>query len=92
MDPTDVIRFGKKVNYENKITNMQVMEEHLRQMRSNFAQGKAMHESKRKQEVDFLNQVKELEVLESMRKKASIKAINEDFLNHNKSIQQERSD
>jgi len=45
-----------------------------------------MHESKRKQEVDFLNQVKELEVLESMRKKASIKAINEDFLNHNKSI------
>jgi hypothetical protein len=33
VDPTDVIKFGKKVNYENKLTNAQVMEEHLRQMR-----------------------------------------------------------
>ena len=44
MDPTDVIKFGKKVSYENKMTNMQVMEEHLKQMRSNFTMNKAMHD------------------------------------------------
>ena len=33
MDPTDVIKFGKKVNYDTKLTNDQVMQEHLRQMR-----------------------------------------------------------
>jgi len=33
IDPTDVIKFGKKVNYEIKTTNDQIMEEHLRQMR-----------------------------------------------------------
>jgi hypothetical protein len=33
MDPTDVIKFGKKVNYDTRLTNNQVMEEHLRQMR-----------------------------------------------------------
>ena len=30
IDPTDVIKFGKRVNYENKLTTDQVMEEHLK--------------------------------------------------------------
>lgn len=59
------------------------MEDHLKQMRSNFNMNKAMHDIQRKQEMDFLNQVKELESLENMRKKASIKAINNEFLNRN---------
>ena len=29
-DPTDIVKFGKKVNYENKLTSDAVMEEHLR--------------------------------------------------------------
>lgn len=33
IDPTDVIKFGKKVNYEHKMTNAQIMEDHLKQMR-----------------------------------------------------------
>ncbi len=33
IDPTDVIKFGKKVNYENRMTSTQVMEDHLKQMR-----------------------------------------------------------
>lgn len=30
IDPTDVIKFGKRVNYENKLTTDQVMEDHLK--------------------------------------------------------------
>lgn len=71
MDPTDVIRFGKKVNYEQKMTNQHVMEDHLKQMRNKYMDNKTVHEMKRKQEMDFLNQVKQLEELEQQRKIAS---------------------
>jgi hypothetical protein len=30
VDPTDIVKFGKKVNYESKMNNEQIMEEHLR--------------------------------------------------------------
>lgn len=30
VDPTDIIKFGKRVNYESKLTNDIVMEEHLK--------------------------------------------------------------
>jgi hypothetical protein len=33
VDPTDVVKFGKKVNYESKLNSEMVMEEHLKQMR-----------------------------------------------------------
>lgn len=29
VDPTDIVRFGKRVNYENKLTSDVVMEDHL---------------------------------------------------------------
>jgi hypothetical protein len=48
IDPTDVIKFGKKVNYENKATNDQVMEEHLRQMRDKMEYSKLNQDLKRK--------------------------------------------
>lgn len=48
IDPTDVIKFGKKVNYENKATNDQIMEEHLRQMREKMEVNKLSHDLKRK--------------------------------------------
>ena len=33
VDPTDILKFGKRVNYESKLTSDVVMEEHLSQMR-----------------------------------------------------------
>ena len=33
VDPTDIVKFGKRVNYEQKLTSDVVMEEHLSQMR-----------------------------------------------------------
>lgn len=31
-DPTDVVKFGRRVNYENKDTSQGVMEKHLAQI------------------------------------------------------------
>lgn len=89
IDPTDVIKFGKKVNYESKTTSNQVMEEHLKQMRDKLNNNRNQHEVKRKQERDFLHQVRELENLERSRKLASVKAINEDFVYYNANLQDE---
>jgi hypothetical protein len=47
------------------------MEDHLKQMRNKYMDNKTVHEMKRKQEMDFLNQVKQLEELEQQRKIAS---------------------
>ena len=30
VDPTDVIKFGKRVNYENKITHEELMDDHIK--------------------------------------------------------------
>ena len=64
IDPTDIIKFGKKVNYEAKLNNEMVMMEHLRQMREKMEMGKQHHDGKRKQEKEFLAHIKQLEELE----------------------------
>ena len=38
VDPTDVVKFGKRVNYESKLTSDVVMDEHLKQMRDKLSQ------------------------------------------------------
>ena len=58
IDPTDVIKFGKKVNYETKTSNDQVMEEPLRQMREKMEYSKLNQDMKRKQEKEFLAHIK----------------------------------
>jgi hypothetical protein len=63
-DPTDIFKFGKKVNYESKINSEMVMEEHLRQMREKMDMNKNNSDLRRKQEKDFLAHIKELEQLE----------------------------
>jgi hypothetical protein len=63
-DPTDIFKFGKKVNYESKDNSEMVMEEHLRQMREKMEMNKNNSDLKRKQEKEFLAHIKELEQLE----------------------------
>ena len=48
VDPTDIVKFGKRVNYENKVTSDAVMDEHLKQMRDKLSQQKSAHQVKRK--------------------------------------------
>jgi hypothetical protein len=72
IDPTDVIKFGKRVNYENKVTSEQVMEDHLKQMRTRVMKDKQKQSLKLKDEMEFLTQMKDLEDLENIRKIANI--------------------
>mmetsp|Transcript_6386 Transcript_6386/g.10350 ORF Transcript_6386/g.10350 Transcript_6386/m.10350 type:complete len:91 (+) Transcript_6386:632-904(+) len=58
IDPTDVVRFGKKVNYESKLSNDEIMQEHLRQMREKMELSKISQDIKRKQEREFLAHIK----------------------------------
>jgi hypothetical protein len=44
----EVIKFGKKVNYELKLTNDEIMEDHLRKMREKLQKTKYDNENKRK--------------------------------------------
>jgi hypothetical protein len=46
-----VIKFGKKVNYETKDTNNQVMEEHLKQMREKMQVSDFHKDIKRQEEL-----------------------------------------
>lgn len=92
VDPTDIVKFGKKVNYESKMNNEQIMEEHLRQMREKMEQGKQTSDIKRKQEKEFLAHIKELEELEKQRQKFGKNAINQDFVYYNAKIQNENSE
>ena len=48
IDPTDVVKFGKKVDYENKPTSDMIMQEHLRQMREKMEMSKLSMDIKRK--------------------------------------------
>ena len=50
------------------------------------------HEIKRKQEKDFLNQVRELENLEQARKLAAVQAINQDFIYYNENLKKENQE
>lgn len=88
-DPTDVIRFGKRVNYEHKLTSQGVMEEHLKQIQEKMQLNKQQHEFKRRQELEYLNQVKELDALEKARVHAGRKALNEDFMYYNENLKNE---
>ena len=92
VDPTDIVRFGKRVNYENKLTSDAVMEEHLSQMREKMNQQKAALAMKKKQEMEFLEHIRKLDELEHSRQAASKKAINSDFVYYNGQIQAENQD
>ena len=89
MDPTDVIKFGKKVNYESKETKDMVMEEHLRQMRCKMELAQVCKDRKKKQEKEFLEHIKELEKLDKARYSNGRKMIKNDFLDVNGKIQLE---
>ena len=83
IDPTDVIKFGKRVNYESKLTSDVVMEEHLKQMREKMENSKVSLQMRRQQEKEFLAHINKLEELEKFRHNESKKAINDDFMSFN---------
>lgn len=86
----EVIRFGKKVNYELKLTNDEIMQDHLKKMRERMSKNKNDHDTKRKQEKEFLDQIASIERLEQQRKLFSKRTLNEDFKSVNDNIMLKR--
>lgn len=52
---TDVVRFGKKVDYYSKVTNDQLMQDHLRQIRDKMSHTSNQKQLRRQQEKEFLD-------------------------------------
>lgn len=53
----DLARFGKKVDYSYKVSNNELMEEHLKQIRCKLDTQRGSHIVKRQQEKEFLEQL-----------------------------------
>ena len=86
------VRFGKKVNYANKLTKDDVLEAHLQQMRRNEENNRAQKELKRRQEQDFLERIKSLEEMEQTRIRNGLEAMRKDQNAANEIIAQEKKD
>jgi len=83
------VRFGKRVSYDSRVTQQEVMEEHLRQMRINLLNNQNHQSLKLKQEKEFLDQIKLLDEIEKSRKKETELAKIQDFKNSNLNINKE---
>ena len=54
---SDFLRFGKRITFGPNVTNAEVLEEHLRQMRENRDQLVQARENKLREEKDYLERV-----------------------------------
>ena len=65
IDPTnsvaDLVRFGKRVTINNKMTNDEIMDEHLKQIRNNVESNRMQKELRRKHDLEFLEHIKNLD-------------------------------
>ena len=57
-EPGDILKFGKKITFGNKLTNEDVLEAHLSQMREKIDTRKLEKEAKLKEERDALQRIK----------------------------------
>jgi len=54
----DLVRFGRRVNFGNKLTNYDLLEDHLKDMREHLIKKKQERNSQLAQDREFLNSVK----------------------------------
>lgn len=57
-DPGDILKFGKRITFGSKLTNEDVLEAHLSQMREKLDTRKLEKEAKLKEERDALQRIK----------------------------------
>ena len=57
-DPADILKFGKRITFGSKLTNEDVLEAHLSQMREKLDTRKLEKEAKLKEERDALQRIK----------------------------------
>lgn len=73
-------RFGKKVNYETKYSNEQLMQDHINQIKQKLDNKKASKSEKLEQELEFLQRIAEIENLEDSKKEFSRILIKDKFI------------
>jgi len=54
-----LIRFGKKITFGNKMTNEELLNDHLKEMRQHLIEKKQQRSMQIEQDKNFLNKVKD---------------------------------
>lgn len=85
-DPTEVVKFGKRVYHGRKLTREEYMEHHLKQMRQKMDAASSYNENQRKEALEFIAHVHDLENQEKRRMEEGRKMISDDFKECNKQI------
>ena len=71
-DPGDILKFGKRITFGKKLTNEDVLEAHLQQMREKMDTRKVEKDAKLKEEREALQRIKrEIEQQEAMKMRSS---------------------
>ena len=76
----ELIRFGKKINFGSKMTNEELLQDHLREMRQHLAQKKQQRDLQLEQDRNFLNRVSERDAQEAATKIRSSDILKNEFL------------
>ena len=64
VDPTDFVKFGKRMFHGKQLTSTDIMEHHIQQIRANKENEAMLNESLKKQELDYVNQIHSLDQMD----------------------------
>ena len=60
----DLLRFGKRITFGNKVTNEELLQDHLKEMRQHIIEKKQQRSMQLEQDKNFLNKVKDRDSVE----------------------------
>lgn len=83
---TEVVRFGKKVDYYSKMSNDELMKEHLTAIRDKMSLASNQKQMQRQQEKEFMDQLAAIEKSDIERKKRSRRKQFEDVMKYNQDM------
>lgn len=76
----DLVRFGKKINFGNKMTNEEVLADHLREMRQHLAEKKHIRDMQIEQDKQYLNKVSNHNEIDKKTKMRSSEVLKNEFM------------
>ena len=76
----DLVRFGKKIAFGGRMTNEELLQDHLREMRQHLIEKKAARETQLEQEKSYLKKVAAKDQAESANKIRSSEILKNEFL------------
>jgi len=82
------MKFGKKVNYDNKQTSEDLLQTHLQQMRENLMKNKIVKDQQKYEEINFLNKMETINKLEQQKQMNSKNLLKDNFVLDNDFLRQ----